>query len=216
MRAQSLWRENRGGPSSRAAQLEAVRQLAFQLNPTLPLAAIELHLSAYFAGHPRSLIPWGIGPIREVAPDFRVLALGPGPRCPGPVYASVGACNVRPGVHLEFLISSPVADPILVETLAMVTYYHHTRGLDVGHTFPIGRPWLPGASCEHFLVSLPYPFAPGLERAVVSTHEVRFLWLLPVYGSEVKYRHKTGLEGLEELLESRAVDYLDIHRAPVA
>ncbi|MFI7602077.1 hypothetical protein [Actinoplanes sp. NPDC049681] len=35
--------------------------------------------------------------------------------------------------------------------------------LDGGPTVPIGRPWLDGSHCDHYLVSLPYPIGPDFE-----------------------------------------------------
>jgi hypothetical protein len=52
----------------------------------------------------------------------------------------------------------------------MVAYYHATSGdyrLDHGHTVPIGRPWIRGSSCDHLLLSLPYPWGPELETCTV-------------------------------------------------
>lgn len=102
-----------------------------------------------------------------------------------------------------------------VETLFMVAYYHHNHGLDVGHTFPVGRAWAPGATCYHFLVSVPYPFGSSLEYLKYESHEIRFLWLLPVYASEVQFRHRDGFEALERLFDKAAFDIYDIDRRPV-
>ena len=40
----------------------------------------------------------------------------------------------------------------------MVADYHHSRSIDLGNRIPIGEPWLDGATCDGFLVVLPYPF----------------------------------------------------------
>lgn len=95
----------------------------------------------------------------------------------------------------------------------MVAYYHCTEGLDVGHMFPIGRPWCPGASCENFLVSLPYPFGPALEN--MAGHAVRFLWLLPIHGSERQLCREKGLEALESKFDEHKIDYLHVQRPSV-
>ncbi len=179
--------------------------------------AIEEHLRRFFAGHECSVLAWLPGPTAKLVPEFRVLFFGPGPRSGTPVYASVGAALVRPGSRREFVICPPVADPIHVETLAMVAYYHCTEGLDVGHTFPVGRPCFPGGAADCFLVSLPYTFGPDLEQSVSADHDLRILWLLPVYRSEVRFRHERGLDALESLFErAPPIDYLDGRRAPVA
>lgn len=46
----------------------------------------------------------------------------------------------------------------------MTAHFHRTgSALGLGHTVNFGRPWLPGSSCTHGLVSLPYLFGPELE-----------------------------------------------------
>lgn len=180
-----------------------------------PLAEVETHAQAFFAGHPRASTAWLVGPTAQLFPETRVLAFAPGPRCDHHVYVSIGASHVRHGVHREFLLCSREADPSLVEILAAVVYYHHTQGLDVGHTFPIGRPWVAGASLDYFLLSLPYPFGPDLENCWVEGHHVRLLWLLPVYESECRFRQTEGLEALESRFEAAEIDWLALDRPPV-
>lgn len=179
------------------------------------LAPVEAHVRRYFDGHACVSTAWALGPTPHRWPAFRALHFSPGPRTVAHTYVSVGASVVRDGFHREFLLMAPEADQCHIETLAMIAYYHHTQGLDVGHTLPVGRPWCPGARCEHFLISSPYPFGPKLERLDVSGHEVQILWLLPIYDSERKLVHEQGLEALESLLEAHACDYLDLQRSPV-
>ena len=179
------------------------------------LTDVEAHARAYFAGHPCSVAAWLPGPIAQLSPAFRVLIFGPGPRTSHAIYASVGASLFRPGTHREFVLMAPAEHPECIELLAMVAYYHHTQGLDVGHTFPVGRPCLPGAACDHFLVSLPYPFGPALENCSSGGHDVQFLWLLPVHGSEVRFRHAHDLEALESRLEAARIDPVNYSRRAV-
>ena len=59
---------------------------------------------------------------------------------------------------LEFLITAPEADIRMVELLTIVAYYHagpESQRLDIGHTVPIGAPWVQESSCNHLLVGLP-------------------------------------------------------------
>jgi hypothetical protein len=84
---------------------------------------------------------------------------------------------------------------------------------DVGHTLPIGEPWLPGAICDHFLVSRPYPFGPGLED--IAGHATRVVWLLPVSAAERSFKVRHGLEAFERLLDERGVEYGEPRRACV-
>jgi hypothetical protein len=180
------------------------------------LSALEAHARAYFAGHECFSLSWLPGPTPVILPEFRVLHFLAGPRFGTPVYVSVGASLVRPGYHREFVLTPPSADPSHVETLAMVAYYHHAHGLDIGHTFPVGRPCFPGGAADHFLVSLPYPFGPELEQCLTAGHDTQFLWLLPVYKSEVRFRHAHDLEALELLFEDPPINILDGRRPPVA
>jgi hypothetical protein len=180
------------------------------------LTAVEAHAKAFFAGHPCASTGWLPGPTARLCPASRVLVFAPGPRCDCHVYASIGASHLRDGVHHEFLLCSAGPEPSLIEILAMVVYYHHTEGLADGHTFPIGRPWLPDASLDHFLVSRPYPFGPGLEDCWVEEHHVRLLWLLPIHASERRFRHAEGLEALETRFDAAGIDYLALDRPPVA
>jgi len=180
-----------------------------------PLTEVEAHARAFFAGHPCASTAWVLGPTAQLFPATRVLVFAPGPRCNHHVYVSLGASHVRHGVHREFLLCSREPDSSLVEVLAAVVYYHHTEGLDVGHTFPIGRPWVAGASLNFFLLSLPYPFGPHLENCWVEGHHIRLLWLLPIYESECRFRHTEGLEALESRFEAAEIDCLALDRPPV-
>jgi len=175
---------------------------------------VEGHLKQYFAGHRCSISAWGVGPTAMRWPRFRVLHFEPGPRSSHHVYASAGAAAVRPSPRREFFLLSTDSDATHIETLAMIAHYHHTEGLDIGHTLPIGRPWCAGASCEAFLVSLPYPFGPELEHA--GSDDIHVLWLLPIHGSERQLCREQGLGALENRFDAAAIDYADINRQPVA
>ena len=74
----------------------------------------------------------------------------------------------------------------------MAAWYHGRRGLGAGHTFPIGEPWLPGLTCELFLVSLPYPFGPELEVCNLSDGHLHVLWLLPITVAEREFNVREG------------------------
>jgi len=50
----------------------------------------------------------------------------------------------RFGSGLEFIVCTPEPAERAVELLAMTVYYNRTGRLELGHTFPIGEPWLPG------------------------------------------------------------------------
>jgi len=180
------------------------------------LDEVESHARRFFSGHECTVTAWDLGPTPQMFPDARVLLFGPGPRTNHHVYVSVGASLVRSDRHREFVLCTRDVQSCHIETLAMITYYHHTEGLDIGHTLPVGRPWRPGASCNCFLVSLPYPFGPDLENVKIDGHDVQFLWLMPIFESESRLRHEKGLEALESLFDANGVEYLDESREPVA
>src|SRR5438132_9975991 len=106
---------------------------------------VETHLRGFFAGHTSSALAWLPGPSARLWPEFRVLVFEPGPRINLWAYASVGSCAERAQPALEFILLSEAPNPALVELLAMTAYYHQSEGLGEGHTFPIGRRWLPEA-----------------------------------------------------------------------
>jgi len=99
----------------------------------------------------------------------------------------------------------------MAQLVAMTGWYHTERGLDVGHTLPIGEPWMSNWSLNYFLVSLPYLFGPDLG------HAARMLWLIPITESEKLFRHEHGLvpDALEQRLEDASLRYYDPHRASV-
>jgi len=105
----------------------------------------------------------------------------------------------------------------IVELLTVTAHYHRTgHPLDLGHTVDFGRPWMPGSSCDHALLSLPYLDGPDLENCEVMEREsVRFLWLIPITPQELKYKQRLGLEALEEVFERSRFDYSDPTRASV-
>jgi hypothetical protein len=181
----------------------------------LSSALIDQHVRSAFAGSQFSERRWTQGPSVEEFPDLYVLHATPRKGSTLHVFSTVGASNVRSGYHREFLVLANDAGDHHVETLFMVTYYHAHEGLDVGHTCPIGHGWRPGASCDHLLFSRPYAMDPKFEYLHIGRHEVRFLWALPVYASEVQYRHSHGLEALEKLFDAAKFDLSDEHRSAV-
>lgn len=95
----------------------------------------------------------------------------------------------------------------------MAVYYNRAGKLGLGHTVPIGEPWLPGSSCDHFLISLPYPFGGDLQTCHVGDRHVDFLWLLPITGAERTWKVSSGLEALETRFDEVGLRYWQIDRA---
>jgi len=128
---------------------------------------------------------------------------------------TVGAFQVREEHPLEFVVLAPHPGESLIELVTMTTYYHHTHGLGHGHTVPIGRPWIPGADCDHLLISRPYPLGPELEICDVADGHFHVVWLLPITESEKNYKIENGLEELEQRFEEKRVEYWRGHRNSV-
>jgi hypothetical protein len=75
--------------------------------------------------------------------------------------------------------------------------------------------------CDHWLVSLPYPFGPELQQCHVGDRHVDFLWLVPITKAERDFKASHGQEELEERFEaverrliSVGASVLRSHRCP--
>ncbi|MEU5876343.1 suppressor of fused domain protein [Spirillospora sp. NPDC047279] len=183
---------------------------------------VEDHVRAFFEGHPAVLADYDLGDgSRGTVPALRVIEVAPGPRLGIWTYATVGA-SLRADAHgrrREFVLTAAARDPRFPDLLAMAAFYHcgpAPRPLDVGHSVPLGEPWLLGSTCDHFLVSLPYLHGPALEQCTLPDgHQARFLWLLPVTPSEIAFRRTHGTEALEQLFDQARIDPVDPHRPAV-
>jgi len=159
---------------------------------------------------------WQRGPLARMAPEFRVLELSPTETRNSWTYATVGMSDGMEEGAVEVHLLSPVASPLHVESLTVIAHYHRTEAmLGLGHTVNLGRPWLPGSSAAHMLLSLPYLDGPELEWARVNGVDVRFLWLIPITLAERDFKAANGLEALEQAFEKAQFNYLDPRRASV-
>ena len=150
--------------------------------------AVVRHVETYFDGHEVSVERWSSGPMKRRLPHFRVIHVSPGPRSTLWTYVSAACWDA---VHEE------------------------TYRLDIGHTVPLGEPYAPGATVDHFLVSLPYPFGPDLEVCEWEGGHARLLWLLPITEAEKRFRHEHDLEALEQRFDDAGIHYWDLERASV-
>jgi len=132
-------------------------------------------------------------------------------------YVSVAgwAATADSNYGLEFIVTAPTESQRLVELLAMNVYYHRGGKLGLGHTCPIGQPWLPGSRCDHYLVSVPYPFGTELHQCHVGDKHVDFGWLLPITQAERDYKVARGLDALETRFQDSRLRYWDVSRASV-
>ena len=171
---------------------------------------IEEHLRRFYDGHVIADTPSLPGPTARLWPQFHILTIEPGPRIGLWSYVTVGAFQARKEHLLEFVILAQHPSASLVELLAMATYYHHTHELGHGHTIPIGRSWIPGATCDHLLVSTPYPLGYELEICETSDGHLHVLWLLPITESERNFKMNYGLEQLEQKFEEAGLEYWQV------
>lgn len=163
-------------------------------------ASVEAHFRGFFTGHTITVDDYDLGPGRsEAVPDLRILTVSPGPRADSWAYVTAGCWSTveTDGHGLEFVLTAPVRDERFAELLAMTAYYHAGHLLDLGHSLPIGEPWLPGSDCDHLLISLPYLHGPDLENCPLADGHARILWVLPVTAAEMAYRREHGREALE-------------------
>lgn len=179
---------------------------------------LRKHLEQFWPDKVMSEEYWEEGPIVEAIPDFRVVRLAPRTEKGLWVYCSSGVSAISVHHHkgFEFFILSPVESTLHVETLAMLSYFHLDRGfLTPGTTVSIGRPWLEESSCDHLLISLPYPYGPELEKMHTSEGIVRILWALPITAREAAFAELKGVEALETLFDRQQLNYLSPKRPSV-
>lgn len=173
------------------------------------------HLLGFFVDHSWKEYRWTLGPAIEELPRLRVIEFGPGPKTELWVYVTVGAWEAHKESRVEFLIVAPEKDQRHVELVTMAAWYHGQQELGVGHTLPIGEPWLPGSSCEFFLVSPPYPFGPDLEVCNFTDWHLHVQWLLPITAAERDFKVREGVEALEQHFDECALEYWILDRKSV-
>ena len=178
---------------------------------------IHEHVHAFFSGHTSSREDFDRGPIQSLIPGFHSIAVEPGPKTNLWTYVSCGAGLIEKAnsPHMEFLILSNVPNPKHTERLAMTSFYHHTQTLGLGHTFPIGEPWVPGSTLDHGLISLPYPLGPHLEVLDTDSVHVHIYWILPITAAECAFKAENGLEALESAFEDAGLEYWDTRRSSI-
>ena len=150
-------------------------------------------------------------------PDFRILVVAPGPRSGYWAYVTAGCWSAvnADGHGIEFVMMSQRREQAVLDILAMVAFYHADHHLDHWHSVPIGEPWLPGSSCDHLLVSLPYMHGPELEECDLPEGHARLLWLLPITSAERDFRRQHDTEALEQRFDDVGIDPTDPLRASV-
>lgn len=197
-----------------------------ELKPDAVDAVLHDHVREFFAGHQVDVItqkdlPFETTPLQRCLPRFHVLRVAPGSTFGLWVYVSAGAWEVTADERQqhglsEFVLSGPEHGTHL-ETLAMISHYHAdpAHRLGPGHTVPIGRPWIPHASCDHLLISLPYPWGRDLEVCALGDDHIHLWWLLPITERERAFIAEEGLEALEQRFDDCAIEWWEPDRPSV-
>ena len=154
------------------------------------------------------------GPVHKLPVDFRILEFPPSGHKHNWTYATLGMSIGDSSLPIELFICSNKQYDDLVELLTAVAYYHlNTAAVNLNHTVNFGRPWQDASICQHGFISLPYLDGPELENLQLPQGKViKFYWLIPVTQQEVAYKKQHGIEKLEELFETKELDYLNPKR----
>lgn len=152
----------------------------------------------------------------KTAPWFRILRFTPGPRSDLWTYVTLGACALRDEEGgLEFAALVQNQSPRFVELLTMTAHYHRANQLGVGHTLPLGEPWVEGSTCNGILISLPYPLGTEFEVCNTKNEHIHNLWTLPITEAERNFKIENGLEEIESIFEQDELEYWDLLRESV-
>src|SRR5262245_58576028 len=120
--------------------------------------AVGAHLERWWG--PTEALIWERGPMASERPEFRVLrshSLDDNLW----LHASAGlsAERQRHGVGHEIIAIASEPAPELIELVTVAAHYAlfgDHDGVHEGHTPNVGRPWLPGSSCDFLYLSAPY------------------------------------------------------------
>jgi Suppressor of fused protein (SUFU) len=195
-------------------------------------SSLRAHVLAFFAGRRVDELrlddlPFDTTPLRHALPALRLVRVAPS-SSDGWVYTTLGLWKVTVGERdrhglQEFVLGGSTDSVDHLRILAMTANYHAdpAERLGVGHTLPIGQLWTPGATCDHLLVSRPYPWGRALEICPLGNDHVHFLWLLPITRAERDFkaerdaRGDDGLEALERLFDDAAIEWWRPNRESV-
>lgn len=161
-------------------------------------------------GKAEGVSPFDQGPVSELPAGFEVLIFPPRSERSMWTYATVGMAQPGDEDPIELHLFSPDRSEAITEILYAVAHYHRTGTLlGLGDSVNFGRPWLPEATCDHGLISLPYLDGPVLEVGAIGGDTIHFYWLVPITAAEKAYKARHGLEALETRFEEGALDYLN-------
>jgi suppressor of fused protein SUFU len=185
---------------------------------------LKKHIDSFWPDNTKEFLTYNERPINNRFPDWRVIEIAPILETAPWIYVTLGTWEItkdeiyeKGRYGLEFLITSPRKDILHVNSLAMTAFYHANplHRIKLGDTLDIGREWLGKSRCDHFLVSLPYPFSPDLETIKINDIYISFWWLFPITSSEALYAQANGDEALWEKFDEAELDYTDENRQSI-
>ena len=174
------------------------------------------HAARCWPGRRIDVVRWEEGGLVENLPDLAVVRVAPAQ--PDGVWTllTAGASieRMEDGYGLELVLLAPTDDKLAVKLISMVAHLHADARYPLSHgqVLEIGHPWLPGASCDHLLVSLLDAFEPGLEWYSDTERNVRFVWLVPLTAAEAELARRDGLRELRARMSARQVDPAELQR----
>jgi len=172
--------------------------------------AVRAHLARVFPGRALETLVWDEGGIVVNLPELAVVRVAPAASGGPWLLASAGASDppMDDGYGIEFLLLAPSPDKLATRLVAMVANLHADPRypMSLGQVLEIGAPWLPGATADHLLVTLPTFFDPELEWLSDRERNVRFIWLVPITGAEARLARERGYVALQEKLGAEQID----------
>jgi suppressor of fused protein SUFU len=182
-------------------------------------AQLVSHIQTFFQGHRITERSVPATRVYERLPRFRILEIAPGPKRALWTYITIGAWGMIDDelTSMEFMLFAPEQHDEHLTLLAMIAYYHARDGgvLGLGHTVPIGYPWLPGSACDHLLISHSYPSGWNFEHYRTEDFTIHIWWALPITEAERDFKQNHGLEALEVKFEEAGIHYWEADRPSV-
>jgi len=172
--------------------------------------AVRAHLARVFPERAQETLAWTAGGIVVNLPELAIVRLAQAVAGGVWLHVSAGASEppLEDGYGIELLLLAPEPEPHAIKLVAMAANLHADPRypLSLGQVLEIGQPWLPGASADHLLVTLPTIFDPELEWLSDRERNVRFVWLVPITRSEADFARKRGYLALQEKLGAAQLD----------
>ena len=168
--------------------------------------ALIAHVDRIWSRHDKELLEGDGWKVQRENERFRVCRIHPAKENPVDPWVYITQASrelTPPGTEsLELFLISTIQEDLHADTVAEVCARHANLpgGVQPGMVISMGKPLLPGASVDHILVTLPYPYGPALEdvESPVGTN-IRVLWLLPITSAEAAFAQQHGCEALEKI-----------------